>query len=98
MGFLISAGFGFLGAAITNYLLRNNLGALRIGAAVCAGIVVGAIVNTVIVSALYRMVPDAAQEDYSLFAIIGTIGGPVCTAIAAWRWRPKSRAVGDLRG
>jgi hypothetical protein len=41
MGFLISLGFGLLGAAITNYLLRDKLGAIRIALSVVAGVAAG---------------------------------------------------------
>ena len=98
MGFLISAGFGLLGAAVTDYILRDKFGALRICAAIGAGLLVGAIINTVVVSALYKWFPETVHDDYALFAIVGTVGGPLCTAIAAWRWRPKSHTAGDLRG
>jgi len=93
MGFLISVGFGLLGAAITNYLLRDRLGAAWILLAILAGVVAGAIANTILVLLLYWMI----GSDLSLYAIIGTIAGPVFTALAAWRWRPKSRPAGDLR-
>jgi hypothetical protein len=93
MGFLISLGFGLLGAAITNYLLRDKLGGIRIALSILAGVGAGIIINAILTVLIYR----AAGQDWSLFAIVGTIGGPACTALAAWRWRPRVRAPGDLR-
>lgn len=93
MGHVVSLLFGVPGAFLTNYLLRDSLRALRIALATGAGILLNFALGAVVVVVL----AGTTRLDFSTLALLGAVGGPVATAIAVWRWRPKTYADGDLR-
>ena len=93
MNYVISLLFGVPGAFLTNYLLRDSLGALRIALAVGAGVFLDFVLGAIAVVIL----AGTTRLDFSSLAILGAIGGPLATAAAVWRWRPKAHAEGDLR-
>ena len=93
MGFLAVILSGIPGAALTNYMLRDQLGAVRMLIAVAAGILLGAVVDLVATFTLYRI----TNIDASVSAFFGLLASPPLTALAAWRWRPKKLGPNDLR-
>jgi hypothetical protein len=104
MGIFLFVLLSIPGAMVTNWLLRDRTDATHIAIAIAAGGAVGAVVT---VTATYLIgagmdVPLARElvrrEDVWRTAFIVMLGGPLATAAAAWKWRPKPRAAGDLRG
>jgi hypothetical protein len=93
MGFLVAALFGTVAAALTNYLLRDKLGPWRIVWSILLGMAAGLIVTVPITLAIYFF----TRLDFSLYAIIGSILSPPATALAVWRYRPRTLPEGDMR-
>ena len=105
MGILIALLLSIPGAWLTNHLLRDRTDPERIALAVAAGSAVGVLV--VILAGLLLLPWNGGGVSFAqkLIALGGwqlvlfsVFGGPVATAVAVWRWRPRRRNEGDLRG
>jgi len=105
MGILIAVLLSIPGAWLTNHLLRDRMDPTRIALAVAAGSAVG--LGVVVLAGLLLLPWNGGGVAFAqrLIAFGGwqvvlfsVFGGPAATAIAAWRWRPRRRNDGDLRG
>ena len=105
MGVLIAVLLSIPGAWLTNHLLRDRMAPERIALAVAAGSAVGALVVVLAGLALLPWNGGGVSFAERLIAFGGgelilfsVFGGPVATAVAVWRWRPRPLGDGDLRG
>jgi membrane protein implicated in regulation of membrane protease activity len=104
MAILIAVLLSIPGAWLTNHLLRDRLDPERIALAVGAGSAVGALVIVLAGLALLPWNGGGISFAERLIALGGwqlvlfsVFGGPVATAVAVWRWRPRRLGDGDLR-
>ena len=101
MGVLFAVLLSMPGAGLTNHLLRDRSDAGSIALAVAAGAVVGVVVLAAVGLVLLPwnkafVATLIAQGGWEIIAF-SVFGGPIATAVAVWRWRPRSRDAGDLR-